>query len=93
MSVVAIQLGQCGNQIGTDFFDTLMNDAVTPPPYSSSHSSLNDGYKEDVLERFFCESSSSRSFRTTARAVMIDTEPKVIQRCSLKAATSGMISI
>lgn len=27
MSVVTVQLGQCGNQVGLELFDTLYNDA------------------------------------------------------------------
>ena len=89
MSVVTIQLGQCGNQIGTDLFKTLMNDANTPPTYSSSNSTLNNDYKQLVVERFFSEDVRSSIY--TARAVMVDTEPKVINQCFLQAEKSGMV--
>lgn len=88
MSVVTIQLGQCGNQTGTDLFDTLINDATTPQLYSNSSSSLNNDYREGVIERFFSQSNVPDE-TINARAVMIDTEPKVINQCYLKAEKSG----
>jgi len=32
MSLVTVQLGQCGNQIGAEFFRTLHEEAVAGPP-------------------------------------------------------------
>jgi len=87
MSVVTIQLGQCGNQIGTSLFNALMADATTPPSYSSQTSVSNEAYEEEVSERFFCQHDCSHIY--TARAVMVDTEPKVINQCILQAQKSA----
>lgn len=32
MSIVTVQLGQCGNQIGAEFFRTLHEEALAGPP-------------------------------------------------------------
>lgn len=32
MSLVTVQLGQCGNQIGAEFFRALHEEAVAGPP-------------------------------------------------------------
>ena len=87
MSVVTIQLGQCGNQIGTNLFNALITDATIPPSYSSPTSVSNEAYEEEVSERFFCQHDNSHIY--TARAVMVDTEPKVINQCILQAQKSG----
>ena len=53
MSVVTVQLGQCGNQIGSQLFSTLLDNArstLTPP--SLSPPSL-PAYYETSVERFF----------------------------------------
>ena len=74
MSVVTIQLGQCGNQIGFEFYDLLSKSASKPNhgPLSSFHS---DDYSDLVSERFFHTKESGKTF---ARAVMVDMEQKVI---------------
>ena len=60
MSVVAVQLGQCGNQIGTQLFSTLHEDARNaaahpPSPLSSRPTGPlpASAYSETALERFF----------------------------------------
>ena len=88
MSVVSVQLGQCGNQIGTDLFNTLMKDVSSPPSYSSCTSTLNKTYEEEVFDRFFFQCDSSKNY--TARAVLVDTEPKVINQSIMQAQNSGM---
>ena len=74
MSVVTVQLGQCGNQIGFEFYDLLSNSATKPScaPSSSFHS--ND-YSDLVSERFFYADETGKRF---ARAVMVDMEQKVV---------------
>lgn len=82
MSVVTVQLGQCGNQIGTQLFSTLHRDATS----SSSH------YREVSLDRYFHiseaprqENECARGEVVQARAVLVDMESKVVQN-SLVAA-------
>jgi tubulin delta len=57
MSTLTIQIGQCGNQLGSALFDSL-----------SSHT---QGLRREV---FF-------DAKDRARAVLIDMEPKVVDRC------------
>jgi len=70
MSIVTVQLGQCGNQIGSQFFNTVANDLQ-----SSQNSRLFIDYEEECVDRFF---SLGDNGKWTARAVMLDTEPKVM---------------
>ena len=70
MSVVTVQIGQCGNQIGCQFFSTVANDLQ-----SSSNSRLFGDYEDECVDRFF---SLDDHGKWTARAVMVDTEPKVL---------------
>ena len=86
MSVVTVQLGQCGNQIGCDLFSLLHNDSHRPPQYTSSDSPENTTYRMDTLERYFTE---TRSGQHEAKAVMVDMEEKVVHACKQSAARSG----
>ena len=77
MSIVTLQLGQCGNQLGQTFFQTLMNN-----PVESGHKAEND--------IFFREKHGSQDkYIKYARCVSVDMEPKVIQQCEKKARSSG----
>ncbi|XP_029372832.1 tubulin delta chain isoform X2 [Echeneis naucrates] len=77
MSMVTLQLGQCGNQIGPDLFGILSSDALHGPRRS---------YGAASRERFF---HSTAHGDLVARAVLIDMEPKVIKQSMAKAAASG----
>lgn len=79
MSVVTVQLGQCGNQIGTELFSTLYADTTNPtsPPT----------YRQVALERFFHSPSGSRD--PQARAVLVDMESKVVQHSLVEAEKGG----
>ena len=61
MTTLTVQVGQCGNQLGSAFFDAL----------SANLSDDANSLKRDV---FF-------DHRDCARAVLIDMEPKVVDRC------------
>ncbi|KAM4627366.1 tubulin delta chain [Polymixia lowei] len=77
MSIVTVQLGQCGNQVGQELFDVICNDA---------HEGQRRLYNESSNERFFHETAHGD---LVARAVLIDMEPKVINHSMAKAAKSG----
>ncbi|XP_058269212.1 tubulin delta chain isoform X5 [Hemibagrus wyckioides] len=77
MSVVTVQLGQCGNQVGPELFSTV---------YEDSTGANSKTYKQCSDERFFRESSDGV---LAARAVLIDMEPKVITQAIAKASASG----
>lgn len=76
MSILTVQLGQCGNQIGSALFDLLSKEAATAPPACSN--SLNNTFFEETA-----------SGQRVARAVLIDMEPKVVQACLETAERSG----
>ncbi|RXM95010.1 Tubulin delta chain [Acipenser ruthenus] len=84
MSIVTVQLGQCGNQIGQELFNVISND---------SHSSRgqcpkteSEAYSICSQERFFSEGQNGAA---SARAVLVDMEPKVISHTISTAAKSG----
>jgi len=70
MSIVTVQLGQCGNQIGSQFFSTVASDLQ-----SSSDRRVFGDYEDECVDRFF---SVDDRGKWAARAVMVDTEPKVV---------------
>lgn len=81
MSVVTLQLGQCGNQTGFEFYDLLSKSAAQPKhaPSSSLH---GVNYSDLVIERFFHVNEKDEKF---ARAVMVDMEQKVIGQAFVDA--------
>ena len=77
---VAVQLGQCGTQIGHQFFSTLYEDATKSSILASSNANID--YENASLQTFFnCMSDGKRE----ARSVMIDMEPKAVT-CALQTA-------
>ncbi|XP_038615826.1 tubulin delta chain [Tachyglossus aculeatus] len=84
MSLVTVQLGQCGNQIGFEVFDALCSDVHSAHGLCSKRE--NEAYQEIGKERFFTEEKSGVP---VARAVLVDMEPKVISQTLSKAAQSG----
>ena len=82
MSIVTVQLGQCGNQVGQELFSTLLQDSAGP---------LKHNYSQLAEERFFTQKDHATSDipRLEARAVMVDMEPKVIAQTLSKAKASG----
>lgn len=77
MSVVTVQLGQCGNQVGQELFDIICNDA---------QEGQRKTYSAASCERFFHQTAHGD---LVARALLIDMEPKVINRSMSMAAKSG----
>uniref|UniRef100_A0A3P9PS10 Tubulin delta chain n=1 Tax=Poecilia reticulata TaxID=8081 RepID=A0A3P9PS10_POERE len=77
MSVVTVQLGQCGNQVGQELFDVMRSDA--PDVHRKTYSAVS-------RERFFRQTTQGA---LEARAVLIDMEPKVINHSMSEAAKSG----
>lgn len=90
MSVVSLQLGQCGNQIGGELFNLLIEDAtkLNAQFFSKSvDSKVNHEYECEVVERFFTRDKTGNSLN--ARAVMIDMESKAISQTLSQAKKSG----
>ncbi|DBA74318.1 TPA: hypothetical protein ACH3X1_011092 [Trebouxia sp. C0004] len=82
MSVVTLQLGQCGTQIGQALFDCLAAETVSDQ--GSARSPL-DVFFRPVDER---PSRTTRN-RRHARAVLVDMEPKVVNMAIASAAHSA----
>eukprot|EP01105_Mastigella_eilhardi_P020919 TRINITY_DN5021_c0_g1_i6.p1 TRINITY_DN5021_c0_g1~~TRINITY_DN5021_c0_g1_i6.p1 ORF type:complete len:476 (+),score=109.97 TRINITY_DN5021_c0_g1_i6:54-1430(+) len=70
--VATVQLGQCGNQLGLELHDTLLREAAA---------SGDAAFLRDTQETFFrtTETTSSSQGKLVARAVLVDTEPKVVE--------------
>lgn len=67
MSIVTVQIGQCGNQLGSAFFSALAEELL---PLHTSASSAN--------ETFFWQDGAGEY---KPRALLLDMEPKVVQAC------------
>lgn len=53
MSIVTVQLGQCGNQIGHEVFNAICGDIHGTHGLCSKKE--NESYHDACKERFFCE--------------------------------------
>ncbi|XP_075575958.1 tubulin delta chain isoform X3 [Pelecanus crispus] len=84
MSIVTVQLGQCGNQIGHEVFNAICSDVRGTHGLCSKKE--NESYRDACKERFFSEEESEVP---VARAVLVDMEPKVISQTLSIAARSG----
>lgn len=79
MSIVTVQLGQYGNQIGNSLFSTLLADSTV------DNAKTGNFYEKESVERFF---DRDRAGKLVARAVLVDMEPKVVQQSLAEAARS-----
>ena len=89
MSIVTLQLGQCGNQVGLQLFQTLMSDLQDD---NVPKSKINKEYIEKGLERFFYRKDTENGgvkTNITARAVSVDMEQKVIESAVQQAKKSS----
>uniref|UniRef100_A0A8C6X7N7 Tubulin delta chain n=1 Tax=Naja naja TaxID=35670 RepID=A0A8C6X7N7_NAJNA len=89
MSILAIQLGQCGNQIGREVFDTICTDLHSSQGFCSRKE--NDAYQALFCKKevgFFPPFSFS-CLGMVARAVLVDMEPKVINQTLSFASRTG----
>lgn len=74
--MLTVQFGQCGNQVGQTLFSSIASDL-----YSSStgvSSKLNSDYVQHGFDKWF--KGVSKSGKHLARAVLVDTEQKVINK-------------
>jgi tubulin beta len=99
MSVIFVNTGQCGNQVGFDVIDGMFGHlsdgsagAATPRPRPRGGAPSDDWdsniHPMDGLYAFFRPSSSNPS-GYTARAVCVDTEPKVVLNCMSQCRRRG----
>jgi tubulin delta len=80
---IFVETGQCGNQLGFSLFDSLYAHL--------SPGRLSEGFGEDDLDPYFRH--SARNSKPLARAVCLDTEPKVINECMQRASQLGKWNI
>lgn len=92
MSIITLQLGQCGNQVGGQFFSTVSEDISA----RSNGVTLreNKEYVETSLSTFFTQSESTQNRDGSlavprARAILVDMETKAISQTMLQARKSG----
>lgn len=95
MSVVTVQIGQCGNQIGEKILETIAADNFEHKSSSSSFSSASNlNYVNESKSRFYASESSRTSDSLEhvllARSILIDMESKVVNR--LLSTTYGSSS-
>ena len=83
MSVIFVQTGQCGNQLGYELIDSISALANTSSGLA----------KEKLVDKFFRHSSRQYNAKLIARTVCLDTEPKVINDSVSKAHQGRQWSI
>lgn len=84
MALTTLQFGQCGNQVGHELFTTLAKDIRASKPGVSYRD--NDVYIQNSVNQWFEEDADSD--KLYARAVLVDTENKVVQE-SFKRQSSN----
>ncbi|XP_067132273.1 tubulin delta chain-like [Centruroides vittatus] len=77
MSIITVQIGQCGNQLGWELFNSIAQESLT-----DGRSNFKTKEAHLLNERFFhvCDDAN----KIVAKAILVDTEPKVIQELNLK---------
>ena len=76
MSVGVIQIGQCGNQIGFNIFDNLINEMKNS----------SECLTQMISDTYFTISDSNKII---ANSILIDMEAKVIEKCLKKSKING----
>ena len=87
MSIITLQLGQCGNQVGGQLFNSVMDDLHASPTSLNVSSHQNSEYIQESRATFFSEQKNSSV--PVARAVMVDMETKAITQTMMEAKKSG----
>jgi len=102
--IITLQVGQCGNQIGGEFWKQLCLEhgishgdgsaleQPAPPPSSSSSTEFRGGSNnapppaDDRKDVFFYQSDDDRYI---PRALLIDLEPRVVNKLAANASSSA----
>ncbi|KAL9658536.1 hypothetical protein ABK040_006075 [Willaertia magna] len=82
--IVHIQVGHCGNQIGTKFWETITNEHGIAPTTGRS-----DGENDMQLERINVYFNEARAGRFIPRSILTDLEPGIID--SVKSGPYGQM--
>ena len=73
--ILTLQVGQCGNQIGQQFWSQLAKEHGIDRNGYTELSSSEPSFRDDNTNPFFKDNDNGRY---TPRAIMLDLEPKVI---------------
>ncbi len=86
--IVHVQVGQCGNQTGLAFWQTMTAEhhLELDGKFKKSESEEEDKARLDKIDVYFRETGEN-SFRYTPRAVLVDLEPGIID--VIKACPMG----
>ena len=91
MSLITLQLGQCGNQVGGQIFSTLIDDIYAKS--TGLNAKENQAYAQASLGTFFSQSETQSKDGSPsipqARAVLVDMESKAITNTLQHARKSG----
>ncbi|XP_029850427.3 tubulin delta chain [Ixodes scapularis] len=85
MSIITVQIGQCGNQLGFEFFNVLSQD-IRRAESAECYNGYSQKYCQQSNERFFTSDSKDG---LVASAVLIDTEKKVVGKALVDACRSN----
>ncbi|KRW98947.1 Tubulin/FtsZ, GTPase domain [Pseudocohnilembus persalinus] len=69
MSIITLQIGQCGNQLGNTFYSNLNQEILQS---SEAHQAI-------AYDTFFMQSEKEKQL--TPKSILIDMEPKVVDKC------------
>ena len=75
MSIISLLVGQCGNQVGSEFFETIFDDNYGDS--TGQINSVNEDFIAESTETFF---NTRDGGKPEARCIQIDMEEKVIRR-------------
>ncbi|XP_012542974.1 tubulin delta chain [Monomorium pharaonis] len=85
--MLTLQFGQCGNQLGCDLFSRVAADVATSSTGVSY--GANYEYTESTIERWF-DGIAECGRRHFARAILVDTEEKVVNKVYQNANASWL---
>ncbi|CAN7987198.1 unnamed protein product [Ixodes hexagonus] len=85
MSIITVQIGQCGNQLGFELFNVLSQD-IGRAESAECYNGYSQKYCQSSKERFFTSDSKGG---LVASAVLIDTEEKVVNKALVEACRSN----
>ena len=90
MSLVTVQIGQCGNQIGYELLSTLTKEYANDCDVSRKLKYVE--YNEDCMDVFFEEipQRHQRGCKYKARSVLVDMEAKVVTKMVDDASKSAL---
>ena len=82
MSIITVQVGQCGNQLGSSFFQTLLEEVKDS----------SELIRQRVVDTYF-QRHNEKADCLSPNAVLVDMEPKVVQNClsTKKQTHSGIV--